>query len=451
MKKIIPLLAAFFLTLPIILTGCLEQKPKESILPNGLKVVTKEIKDTDVVALDIYVRVGSADEDGKNSGISHFTEHMLFKGTRGREPGEASRLIESVGGYWNGATSRDFTRYYAVVPKRYLDLALDCLADAIMNPLMLESELERERMVVVEEIRRSKDNPTSYLWTLTYKTAFRRHPYRLPILGSRQVVEKVNRQEMLDWHHTHYIPNNMTLVICGDFKTRRILPKVKKVFSGFRARSLPDPPAIAFPTESGWRAGKKAPYEPSERKMKFITEERDINQTYMTISFSAPGIKSQKDVYAMDVLLYLLGMGRGSRLYQVIREQKQLASQIDVSFLTQRDPGIFVIHAIGEYEKSSRLVVAILDEIKKLREELVSAEELARAKNLLASEYIFGNETALQQANTLGFYETLTGGLKFEKTYLDEITKVERKDIRRVINRYLDIQNYNVVILKPRL
>lgn len=435
MKRVSPLLAVFFLSLSIFLTGCLEQGLKESVLPNGLKLVTKEIRGTDVVALDVYVRVGSADEDEENNGISHFLEHMLFKGTKEREPGEASRLLESVGGYWNGATARDFTHFYAVVPKKFFDLALDCLSDAIMNSNFPESELARERLVVLEEIGRSKDNQTSRLWTMTYKTAFESHPYRLPILGSREVVEKIKRQEMLEYYRGYYIPNNMTLVICGDFNTSQVLPKVKKAFSGFQRKPLPE---------------RSRTSELPRRKPKFVTEERDISKTYMAVSFSAPGIKSPKDVYAMDVLLYVLGMGRGSRLYQAIREQKQLAFRIDASFLTQRNPGIFVVYAVCEYEKADRLLEAIIQEIEKLRDGQVSQEELARVRNLLSSEYIFGNETALDRASTIGFYEAITGRIGFEQTYLDEVMRVGREDIKRVANRYFDTKNYTAVLLRPK-
>jgi zinc protease len=437
MKRVLPLLAVFFLSMLIVLTGCLEQefKFKECVLSNGLRVLTKEIKDTDVVALDIYVGAGSADENEENNGISHFIEHMLFKGTSKRQPGEASRLIESVGGHWNGATSRDFTHYYVVVPKRSFDLAIEYLADLIMNPLFDESELARERLVVLEEIRRSQDNPTSELWTLAYRTAFKSHPYRLPILGSKGVVEKIKRQEMLGWYHTHYVPNNMTLVICGDFKKREILSKVREAFSGFRARPLPQ---------------RVRASEPLKGKMELVTEERDISRTYMVISFFAPGIKSPRDVYAMDVLLYLLGRGRGSRLHQAIREQKQLASHIDASFLTQREPGIFIIYAISDYKKTDKLTEAIIHEIEKLRDELVSTEELHRAKSLLTSEYVFGNETALDLASTVGFYDAIAGSLDFARTYLDKIKQVTPEDISRVVRKYFNTENYTIILLKPR-
>lgn len=410
------------------------QKIKREVLENGLVVITRKLPSNPVVTVDIWVKAGSINENDRNSGISHFLEHMLFKGSKKRGSGEIDKAIESIGGKINGGTSMDFTHYYATVPSQYLDLALDVMIDMVLNPVFDPQELEKERLVVLEEIRRKQDIPEDYLREVFRSQIYQFHPYKRPVLGTEETLRKISREDLIDYHQKYYVPNNMSIILVGNFEREIALQKIKDEFKEVKFKKVPAFPSIVEPPP------------PSLRK---LIEEKDVNQAYLMIGFPAPSVKDRPEVYAMDLILTLLGEGRSSRLYQNLKEKKQLVTEIGVDFLTQRDPGIFTITAILSPDKLQEVIKEILNEVNLLKTELVSEKELAKTKVLLENMVALDTETSSGQSSFFGFYETIDT-MEFALTYIDEVKKITPDQIRVTANKYFDEKRYTLVVIKPK-
>src|SRR5262245_48173012 len=203
-------------------------RPQRTRLDNGLTVIFREHPAADVAAVQLWFGVGARDEAEDEAGLSHFIEHLLFKGTPTRAPGEIDRTISALGGEMNAATSQDFTYYHVVLPARHLDTALDVVADAARHAAFDAAELERERLVVLEEIRRSRDNPSGYLWRVLTREHFAGHPYGKDVLGTPQSIGGAPRERVVDYHRHHYAPNNATVVVVGNVEAAEALIQVQK-------------------------------------------------------------------------------------------------------------------------------------------------------------------------------------------------------------------------------
>jgi len=404
-------------------------------LDNGMNVFVKKIDGLGLVALDMWVHTGTKNEDESVCGISHFLEHMIFKGTEKRGPGELDRIVESIGGYWNAATSYDFTHFYIVAPKEHFEEALDVMADAMMNAQLAEEELKRERLVVLEEVRRKNDSPFGLLWTTLYENAYKVHPYRLPVLGREDALERINREKMMEYYKAYYVPNNMNLVIVGDVDGERILPLVKGAFAGFERKTVPNHPL---------------PQEPPQREIRRVIIEKDVGEGYMLIAWHGPGIEEREEVYAADLLMALMGEGRTSRLYHHLREEKGLVSSIDAGFATHEDPGLFVISATFPWENFSAVEKGILEQIKQIKEGEISEEELDKAKTLVESSFAFANQTCEDQASSIGYYTTLSGDVRFYEDYVAAIKRIGARELRELAKKYLREDAYTIVVIKPK-
>lgn len=409
-------------------------KPTKIVLKNGLTVIAAEHHFSDVISAHAWIKAGARNEDDKNNGISHFIEHLLFKGTEKRKVGEIDREIEFRGGEINAATSQDFTYYHITMKAKFVDTALDVLLDAMSNSAFDPAEIEKERMVILEEIRRQDDNPQASLWRLMAKTAFKEHPYRRPVLGTMETISAMTRDMILDYYHKYYRPENMTLVVVGDFKTDDMVKKIKKEFEGFR-RESPVPGEMSFK-------------EPPQKEIRQIEETRAIQRTYMNLGWHGPAI-SDPDTYAMDLLVSILGSGKSSRLYQKIKEEAGLVSSIGAGYLSQRDAGMIAIYTQLSDEKTKETQEAILKEIEKLRKELVTKDEIDKALTLIEASYAFGHETTDGLAHSYGASETIFN-LDYELNYMLNVKKVSREKIKEVANKYLGFDNYSVVVLKPQ-
>jgi zinc protease len=404
-------------------------------LDNGMKVLVRENHGNPTVALDLWVNTGSMNEPAKINGVSHFLEHMLFKGTEKRGVGEIDRMIESVGGRWNAATGQDYTHFYVSVASQYFDTALDALSDVIMHASLDAVEMEKERLVVLEEYRRKQDNPGGFLYDEAYAGSFERSPYKAPVLGTSETIKAVTRDSMRDYYQRYYTPNNAFLVVVGDVETSEIVQKTRRVFEPFVRRLQP---YAAQDLQTKYAVGLTKEYP------------KDVKESYLLLTYAAPGLDSPADVYAMDLLLYILGEGRSSRLYREVKEKKQLVSSIGNGFGTHKCRSLFFISATFAYEKLDEVKKAIDEEVAKMRQTKVSARELAKAKRLLTNMYSFSNETNEGQAQTLGFYYTLSGGLEFEQSYLQNVRRVNTRDIQRVAETYLDPKMGNLFVVRPK-
>lgn len=407
--------------------------PLRVVLDNGLTVIVQETHATEIVTLQAWVKVGSRDETDETNGAAHFVEHMLFKGTQRRGVGQIDREVEGLGGILNASTSFDYTQYFIVAASRFFDKILDIQSDALMRSTFDPQEFERERLVIIEELNRRDDTPSTRTFDALYTTAYAVHPYRRPIGGSRAVIQQMTRDQLFGFYTTHYAPGNVTVVVVGDVSAQDAVHKVRRAYGGWRR---PAPARQQFAPEPPFGAVRRSVIE------------GDVRVAYLNMGWLGPAARD-RDVYAMDVLLYALGRGRGSRLVRSIQEGQRLVQQISAGFPTALDPTLFSVFAVTEPDNVARVEEAILAEIRGVREQGVSDEDLRRAKTLLEGEEIVSTHTTRGFATTLGFYATVAD-LEFALTYRDRIRQVSREDVQRVAQRFLDPQRYALVVLQPR-
>ncbi len=405
----------------------------EFTLENGLKVLLVPKPGTGITAVDIWVNVGSLNETREISGISHFFEHMLFKGTQKR-PSGIDREIEALGGRTNAATSYDFTHYYIILPSEHTELALDIIADITQNSSFPEEEIAREKEVVLREQQQRSDDPGSFAFFTLRQEFYTVHPYKLPIIGFADSLERLTREDFLTWMKTYYVPNNMTLVVVGDIEPEKTLQIVKEKFGAMERKEIP---AQTYPKEPA-------------RTQKIITEiRRDVSQGYLIYAWPGPSVKEAQDVYAMDVLITLLSDGRSSRFYKKLRKELNLVTTIDAGYFTQKEPGIFHIYAEFPYENRAAVERAILSELKDILDGNVSTDEVERAKTVLLANEAFQAETSAGLAGTLGFYSVVAGDYKFALTYPEKIRQVTVQDIITVARKYINLDIYYELVLVP--
>lgn len=401
-------------------------------LDNGLTVIVKENHAAPIVALDVWVATGAINEDEENNGVSHFFEHMLFKGTERRGVGEFDREIESLGGRNNAGTAYDFTHYYVVVSSKFFDEALDALSDVIMNSVFDADEIEKERLVVLEEKRRSLDAPMTVVFQTIYELSFPGHPYRRTVLGTMESISGLERDDFLTYYGEYYVPNNIAFVVVGDVDADEVIVKARDAFQDFKPREI---------------SQRRYPVDLAQAGVRRSVAERDVGQAYMGIAFLAPDIMSE-DYYALDVMATILGEGRSSRLYRRIREEEQLVTSIDGFYIAQRDAGLVMILATlnpGDLQRAEEEILAV---VATLREEDLPQEELDKAKTQLITEYAYDTETNLDQTALLGYYQVVAGDYNLGLVYPDEIERVTAADVRDVALSYLT-DEYSIVIVKP--
>jgi zinc protease len=406
--------------------------PERLRLDNGLAVIFCPHLAADVAAVQLWVRVGARDESDPESGLSHFIEHLLFKGTPTRGPGVIDRAVSALGGEMNAATSQDFTYYHVVLPARHVDVALDVVADAARHATFDPVELERERLVVLEEIRRSRDNPGAYLWRVLSRHHFSGHPYERDVLGSPETIGDATRERIVAYHRRHYAPGTAAVVVVGRVDRDRTLARIEEAFSGWEPRP---------------RAAVAEPGTPELTGTQRVTEARPLQQAYLGVAWRGPTVPSP-DVYAVDLLSSILGRGRTSRLNQALKERRRLVSTITASFYAQRSAGTITVTARTSAAPEADVEAALLDELASLRTELVTERELARALTAVESGYAFGHETAEGMAYSYGLAETVWT-LDFEVGYLDAIRRVTAEQIRDAARRYLQPDRFTAAVLAP--
>ncbi len=409
-------------------------KPRRVVLDNGLTVLLQENRSAPVVALNMWVKVGSVYEQDAEAGISHVYEHMLFKGTTTRGVGEIAQEIEGSGGDINAFTSFDHTVYHITLASRFLDIGLAVMADAIQHSSFDPDELRKEQEVVLEEIKRGEDIPRRKLTEAVFATSYQRHPYRRPVIGNEQTVKSLTRPHILSFFHTWYVPNNMTLVVTGDFDPLAVLPGIQAAFQEFHPRRLP---------------ALQIPQEPAQCEPRTVVLADDIQETLLDVAYHVPGVL-HRDSYAIDLLSFIIGGGESSRLYQTVKAEQELVHAIYTYPFLPKDPGLFVIGASLEGERWQEALTGILAEVERVQRDGVTTAELDRAKRNLESEFIFQRETVQGQASQLGYFEAVLDDLAFESRYLKAITRTTPQDMQRVARTYLTPKNLTVGFFHPR-
>lgn len=402
-------------------------------MDNGLKVILEENNTSPVVALQIWVKVGSADENDEEAGICHFIEHMLFKGTDKRKVREAAREIESLGGTINAYTSYDQTVYHITIASRYVETGLDILSDAIQHSTFDLLEFKREREVILEEIRRGEDDPSRRLFRQTMTALYQQHPYRRPVIGYQNNIRSIQRNQMVTFFKKWYVPNRMVFIAVGDFNTDEMEGKVRNAFKEFK--TSPGSPPHRIP-------------EPNQKETRTILSHGNFKETYLQIAFPIPSARDE-DTPALDALSQVLGGGEPSRLVQKVKLEMGLVHSIYASSYTPKDPGAFIIGGTLPAENVGRALEAILEEVNRLRTEGVTPEELHRVKVNIESDLIYNRQTVQGQAGKIGYYEVTAGDVQFEKEYMRRIALLQNEDIQKVLKKYFKPLQLTISILAP--
>lgn len=401
-------------------------------LNNGLEVVYQINRALPAVAIQIWVKAGSVHETNKQAGISHLIEHMLFKGTPTRGPGVIAKTIEGCGGSINAYTSFDYTVYHTVVPSREWQKGLEVLADAVRHSLFDGTELAREKKVVLEEIKRDMDSPMHILSDAIFSTAYKVYPYRRPIIGYKEVVEKLSRKDLLDYFKRWYQPQNMVLVAVGNFEEELFKEAVNRCFS-----EAVEQTSEALPIE-----------EPIQNALRLKQIKKDVHETYLGLAFHIPGM-GHDDAYAMDILSEILGAQESSRLNEALKLKEALVHSITSYAFTPKGPGLFIIQVTLDYQKIKEVLKEIFHQIDELKQKNVTSEELQRAKRSISADFIYDQEAVQGWARTLGYFQVIMGDARKKEEYLRHIQAVSPEDIRRVTQKYLSLEKLSLVLLMP--
>ena len=408
---------------------------QEFTLDNGLKVLLLEDHKSPAVTFQVWYRVGGRNEKDGKSGLAHFLEHMMFKGTPSTGPEEYSRIIAKNGGRSNAFTSSDTTVYFATMSREKIGIELDLEADRMANALLGDAYFQPEKKVIQEERRlRTDDNPASALGEVTSAVAFTIHPYRRPVVGWMEDIENLTRQDLVDFYKLYYAPNNAFIIVVGDFSTEEILAKIRAAFG-----KIP----------RGGEPPKVNATEPEQRGERRLIFKKEAELPFILTFYHAPNLKSP-DNFALDLLSVVLAGGRSSRLYHELVYQKRLARNVDADYSgASIDPMGFSLTAQLLPGIQPAAVEREIDGLlNKLKTELISERELQKAKNQIEASFIFAQDSIFGQAMKVGSYEA-AGGWRQMETYLDGIRKVSRDDIRRVARQYLNPDGRTVGTLIP--
>ncbi len=404
-------------------------------LPNGLTVIVQIDRSAPVASVQAWCATGSVDEDRHlGAGLSHILEHMLFKGTKTRTTNAIAQSVQDQGGYINAYTSFDRTVYWIDVPREGVDSALDVLADAMMNSTLPETEYGKEQEVIRREFAMGMDDPDRMIGQLMFRTAYQRHPYRLPVIGDIQVFDQLTRENVYNYYKARYVPNNLTFVVVGDVDADHVYAQLAAIFQEHPQQSL-QPVYI--------------PAEPPQLGRREVNEEFATELTRLAFAWHIPEI-THPDVPALDLLSTILGDGRSSRLYRRVREETGLAFSVGAFSYTPGDPGILGVEAALEPENRVAAEALILQIVAEIREHGASAAELAKAKKIVLSHSLGGLTTMRGQASDLGANWLVCRNLNFTRDYLEAMQKVTVADLQRVASRYLVEENLTVVSLNPK-
>lgn len=405
------------------------------MLDNGLKVLLLENHKSPAVTFQVWYRVGSRNEQDGKSGLSHFLEHMMFKGTPDVGPEEHMRIIAKNGGRSNAFTMQDATVYFATMSREKIGVAIELEADRMANALLDGNYFDAEKKVVLEERRlRTEDNPASSLDEITTAVAYTVHPYRRPVIGWMGDIKNMTREDLKRHYRVYYAPNNAFLVVVGDFVSKEILTKIKTAFGKIPRGS--DIPKVKI---------KEVPQRGERR----VNLKKEAELPLLLIYYHVPNLSSP-DSFALDLLTVILASGRSSRLHQDLVYRRRLARKVDADYSRLSvDPPIFSISAQAMPRKDSTEMERAIDHLlEQIRSEPVTDRELQKAKNQVESSFIFSQDSIFGQAMRIGRYE-IAARWRLKDRYLAGIRKLTAAELLRVAKKYLDPDRRTVGVLIP--
>ena len=399
---------------------------KTTTLPNGLRIITANRPHTESVSLGFWVRSGSASEKKEENGISHFIEHMVFKGTKTRTSRQISEEIENVGGQNNAYTSREITSFYARVLKDDIKVAFDLISDLILNPTFPEDEMKKEKEVVIQEIKQNKDIPDDLIFDFFQECAYPDQPLGRTILGPEENVRAMNAAQMFDFMKNHYAAENIVLAAAGNIDHDTLAKMAAEKFSDFRAK-------------------KNFQIVPAKYVGGCNITKKDIEQTHMMLGFEGIG-HGDPMFFQIMTLSTLFGGGMSSRLFQEIREKLGLVYSIYSFSNSHFGTGLFGIYAATDADGLCKMMPVLSDEIKKIQNDLVSAEELKRAKAQLKAGIFMSLESSSVAAEMIARHNLVFGRLIPSEEIIEKIEAISAEDIRNAA-QYIFASNPTYTLL----
>jgi predicted Zn-dependent peptidase len=405
---------------------------KKTVLPNGIRIVTEQIPYVRSVSIGVWVNVGSRDENERNNGITHFVEHMVFKGTKRYSTQQIARSLESVGGYLNAFTSKEHTCFYARTLDEYLPKAVDVLSDLVQHPLYNKSDMEKEKFVVLEELKNIEDDPDDLIHDYFDHSVYQKHPLGFPVIGKAENIKRFSKDDLFEYSREHYTPNRMVVAGAGNLKHEEVVDLVEKYFHASKSKS-------------GDIKRERVPKRVHSKKEIF---ERPISQAHVCLGTIGYSIKSRHR-YPLLVLNTLLGEGMSSRLFQNIREKYGFAYNVYSFANLMSDTGNFGAYIGTDNNNIDNSINLILKELEKLKTKPVGNAELKRTKAQLKGTMMLSLESMSSRMMRLGSGEMYLGDFVPLNAILKKIEAVSPDEILETANHLFRMDNFSTVIFKP--
>ena len=403
---------------------------KTKKLNNGLTIIAEEIPYLKSISMGIWFRSGIKTEENYIDGVSHFIEHMMFKGTKNRTSKQLVAEIENLGGVINAFTGRECTCYYVRLLDEHLNIGIDILSDMILNSKFDEKDIEREKSVIIEELKMYEDSPEDLTYDILLEKVYNNKGIGKNILGSKESIKSMNRDAILDYFEKFYVPENAVLSICGNFDFEETVKLIEDKFENWH--------------------GEKPDYNLQNEIFNpcIVKKDRDYEQTNLAICFECENIgSSSNDVYAIDIINNVLGGSSTSRLFQRIREDEGLVYSIYSEQEFYRDKGELGIYASMSTENLEDVYRLVKEEIISLNENGITEEELKNSKEQLKGEFMLGMESTESRMNAIGKYMLITGKVETLEDVIEGLNSITMDDINRVIKDVLDIDKMGVCVV----
>lgn len=405
------------------------------VLPNGLTVLLKRDSAAPVASVQVWVKTGSIHEGAHlGAGLSHYLEHMLFKGTERRAGREISATVQAHGGYINAYTTFDRTVYYIDIPAEHTGVAIDLLADATLHSTLPAEEVAKEKDVILREIDMCLDDPDQRLGQALFETAYRTHPYRQPIIGHRDVFAANTRDDLLAYYRERYTPNNLVVVIAGDFEPVATRAAIEKHFGAVARRRLAP---VLVPEETPQLS----------RRDQHLFE--DVQVSRAGLGWQIPGL-AHEDMPALDMLAMVLGHGDSSILWQSVREKARLVHTIDAMTWSPGTSGLFYVSFLSDPDKRAAAEAAVLREVARIAAKGVSPRALAKAVRQAVTSEVNMRKTMSGQASRLGSAEVVVGDVNYTRRYFERLAALKPLDLQRALKKYLVPEKLTVVSSNPK-
>jgi predicted Zn-dependent peptidase len=403
---------------------------QKTVLPNGVRIITEEIDYVRSVSVGLWVGAGSRDEREGYEGISHFIEHMFFKGTKNRTARDLAESLEAVGGQLNAFTTKEYTCFYAKVLDEDMDLAIDVLSDMFFESLFDEKEIEKEKKVVIEEIKMYEDSPDEIIHDIFSEQVWNDHSLGKPILGTEESIRDLSREKILHYLDQHYAPDNLVIAVAGKIKHDDVLKKLTPVYGEFKRGAR----RVLEGTPTG------------QTVQKIIT--KDTEQMHLVLGVPGFG-QDDEDMYPLHIVNNILGGGLSSRLFQGIREQRGLAYSVFSYHSTYVDTGLFAIYAGTTPSNSEEVVECILAELLDIKKNGITEGELERTKAQIKGGLFLGLESASSRMSRLGKTELTYNRVVTPEEVVEKLERVTLEDVKRVAKRLWEKDKLSLVMLGP--